>query len=97
MNTLNNRITETHHPRDGSEFAGSRGSAASSLVEQWRFPLGSHSATLTITSDPGCEIWPEDMDALLEIGLLFKASILRRHRERSARTGVASEAQDLSA
>ena len=43
-------------------------------------------AVLTITGER--EIEPQDMDALLEISHLFKRSILKRHRERAARTAM---------
>lgn len=55
------------------------------IIEQWTFPIGSHRAILTIESPAADSIEPEDMDALFEIGLLFKCQILRRHRDRLKR------------
>lgn len=74
--------------RTGQRSAGSseaRGSVPP-LIEQWRFPLGGHQAVLTITGEN--EIEPEDIDALLEISHMFKRQVLKRHRERSARTAA---------
>lgn len=72
----------------GQRSAGSseaRGSVPP-LIEQWRFPLGGHEATLTITGHS--ELEPQDIDALLEISLLFKRQVMKRHQERTARTAA---------
>jgi hypothetical protein len=54
-------------------------------IEQWKFPIGGHVATLTIESPSTQVIEPEDMDALFEAGLLFKRQIITRHKARLAR------------
>lgn len=52
------------------------------LIEEWSFPLGGHRATLTIVSEPGGTIEPEDIDALSEISMVFKRQIIKRQQER---------------
>lgn len=78
-------LNQRHQPPTPPALASVSGSVPP-LIEQWRFPLGEHMAVLTITGER--EIEPQDMDALLEISHLFKRSILKRHRERSARTAM---------
>jgi len=79
-------VLNQQHERPTPTALASVSGSAPTLIEQWRFPLGEHMATLTITGER--ELEPQDMDALLEISHLFKRSILKRHRERAARTAM---------
>lgn len=46
------------------------------VMEEWQFPLGPHDATLKIVGRGRVE--PEDMDALMDLVIMFRAAILRR-------------------
>lgn len=81
MSRLRSAVQPTHLQLSTLLMTTAEQLKASEYQEQWRFPLGSHTATLTITSQPGCEIAPEDIDALFEISLLFKRQVMKRHKE----------------
>jgi len=55
-----------------------RSSVSNIQTYQWQFPLGEKTATLHIAGESKLGTW--EMDALIEIARMFRASVIRGNR-----------------